>query len=128
MTASTSSAIEDQEGACAGPGDCEKAVAYGIAIEAVEEKNRSLRTHHSIGPCVFNELFLFTSPRRDEPAQRPSISLIRKGSSEKLATKVSTLLSALSRVRSSVSGLLFRLPLESRENSVESRGNKKQSA
>jgi len=63
---------------------CEKAVAYGIAIEAAEERNRSLRTHHSIGPCVFNELFFFTSPRRDEPAHRPSISLIRKGGSEKL--------------------------------------------
>ena len=64
---------------------CEKAVAYGIAIEAAEERNRSLRTHNSIGPCVFNELFFFTSPRRDEPAQRPTISLVRKGKPEKLA-------------------------------------------
>lgn len=63
---------------------CEKAVAYGIAIEGAEERNRSLRTHHSIGPCVFNELFFFTSPRRDEPAQRPVVSLLRKGKNEKL--------------------------------------------
>jgi molecular chaperone DnaK (HSP70) len=63
---------------------CEKAVAYGIAIEAAEEKNRSLRTHHSIGPCVFNQFFFFVSPRRDEPAQLPATSVVRKGKTEKL--------------------------------------------
>jgi prophage maintenance system killer protein len=70
---------------------CEKAVAYGVAVEAAEERNRSLKTHHSIGPCVFNELFLFTAPRRDEQAIRPTLSLVRSQGLEKM--EAGTLLS-----------------------------------
>lgn len=46
----------------------EKAVALGIAVEAAQDRAKTKRTHHAIGPCVFNELFFITAPRRrDEP-------------------------------------------------------------
>ena len=64
--------------------NCEKAVAYGIAIEAAEERNRSLRTHNSIGPCVFNELFLYSAPRRREAAIKPKITLVEGKSKKKM--------------------------------------------
>jgi molecular chaperone DnaK (HSP70)/fido (protein-threonine AMPylation protein) len=60
----------------------ERAVAYGIAVEAAEERNRSLRTHNAIGPCVFNELFLYSAPRRRETPVKPRITLI-EGESER---------------------------------------------
>ena len=51
----------------------ERAVAYGIAIEAAEDKKKALRTHNSVGPCVFSQLFLFAAPRRREPAIKPKV-------------------------------------------------------
>ncbi len=56
----------------------EKAVAYGIAIEAAEDRNKALRTHNAVGPCVFNELYLFSAPRRREKAIRPKIRFWEK--------------------------------------------------
>jgi cell filamentation protein, protein adenylyltransferase len=56
----------------------EKAVAYGLAFEAREQRKRSLRTHHSIGPCVFNRLFLYVAARRNEGFNKPYIKRIEK--------------------------------------------------
>jgi hypothetical protein len=53
--------------------DCEKAVAYGLAIEAREQRSRYLKAHNSIGPCVFGRLFLYVASRRDEVLQKPYI-------------------------------------------------------
>ena len=60
--------------------DCEKSVAYGLAVEAREQRNRALRTHHSIGPCIFNRLFLFVAPHRNDPPVKPYIKLKAGGS------------------------------------------------
>ena len=60
--------------------DCEKSVAYGLAVEAREQRKRALRTHHSIGPCIFNRLFLFVAPHRSEQPEKPYIKL-KTGSS-----------------------------------------------
>ncbi|HEX6803909.1 MAG TPA: Fic family protein [Terriglobales bacterium] len=68
--------------------NCERAVAYGIAIEAAEERNRSLRTHNSIGPCVFSELFLYSAPRRREPAIKPEVTLVEGKSEKKMSPGV----------------------------------------
>jgi molecular chaperone DnaK (HSP70)/fido (protein-threonine AMPylation protein) len=45
----------------------EKAVAYGLAIEAREQRKTFLRTHNSIGPCIFSPLFLHVSEQRNAP-------------------------------------------------------------
>jgi hypothetical protein len=51
----------------------EQAVALGIAVEAAQDRAKSKRTHHAIGPCVFNELYLVTAPRRREQPVLPKI-------------------------------------------------------
>jgi molecular chaperone DnaK (HSP70)/Fic family protein len=55
--------------------DSEKSVAYGLAVEAREQRKRALRTHHSIGPCIFNRLFLFVSTHRTEQPVKPYIKI-----------------------------------------------------
>lgn len=55
--------------------ECEKSVAYGLAVEAREQRRRALRTHDSIGPCIFNRLFLFVGQHRSERPERPYIKL-----------------------------------------------------
>lgn len=51
----------------------EKAVALGIAVEAAQDRAKTKRTHHAVGPCVFNELYFVTAPRRREPPILPRI-------------------------------------------------------
>jgi molecular chaperone DnaK (HSP70) len=51
----------------------EQAVALGIAVEAAQDRTKSQRTHHAIGPCVFSELYFVTAPRRREQAVLPKI-------------------------------------------------------
>lgn len=53
--------------------DSEKAVAFGLALEAREQRKRALRTHNSIGPCVFNSLYLYVAPHRSEQPEKPYI-------------------------------------------------------
>jgi fido (protein-threonine AMPylation protein) len=59
--------------------DFEKAVAYGLAIEAREQRRRALKTHNAIGPCVFGRLFFYTAQRRDEAVQKPYIKRLDDG-------------------------------------------------
>jgi molecular chaperone DnaK (HSP70) len=87
---------------------CDKAVAYGAAVEAAEERNRSLRTHHSIGPCVFNELFLFAAPRRDELPIRPKVTLI--SDHKKVSLEPGTLLTGPMQLRAFQSEYEIHLP------------------
>ena len=53
----------------------DKAVAYGLAIEAREQRNTSLRTHDSIGPCIFNPLYLYVANERTSALLAPTIRL-----------------------------------------------------
>ncbi len=53
----------------------EQAVALGIAVEAAQDRTKSKRTHHSIGPCAFSELYFVTAPRRHEQPVLPKVRL-----------------------------------------------------
>lgn len=62
-------------------GHFEKAVAFGLAVEAREQRNTALRTHDSIGPCIFNPLYLRVASDRSSGFIRPSVRLKGKPSS-----------------------------------------------
>ncbi len=51
----------------------DKAVAYGLAVEAREQRNTALRTHDSIGPCIFNPLYLYVANERTSPLLAPLV-------------------------------------------------------
>jgi molecular chaperone DnaK (HSP70)/fido (protein-threonine AMPylation protein) len=53
--------------------DFQKAVAFGLAIEAKEQRKRALRTNNSIGSCVFNPLYLYVAPSRRVPPEKPYV-------------------------------------------------------
>src|SRR5260370_8226671 len=57
----------------------EKAVAYGLAFEASEQRKRSLRTHHSNGPCVVKPPFPNIASRTTEACKKPYESRDNKG-------------------------------------------------
>lgn len=56
--------------------ESERAVAFGLALEAREQRKRALRTHNSIGPCVFSSLYLYVAPHRSEEPERPYIKRV----------------------------------------------------
>ena len=85
-----------------------QAVAYGIAIEAAEERNKALRTHDVIGSCVFNELYLFSAPRRREPAVQPKTQMWQKDNTSQL--EPGTLMSGPMRVDNFTLEYLVELP------------------
>jgi molecular chaperone DnaK (HSP70)/fido (protein-threonine AMPylation protein) len=94
--------------------NCDKAVAYGIAIEAAEERNRSLRTHDSIGPCIFNELHMFTARRRREDAVAPAVALIK--GDDKIEFTPGTLLPGILRIENYSAEYEVTLPYRPYEN------------
>jgi len=57
--------------------ESEKAVAFGLALEAKEQRYRAHRTHNSIGPCVFSSLYLYVAPHRSEEAEKPYIKRLQ---------------------------------------------------
>jgi hypothetical protein len=78
------------------PTDFKKAVAFGLALEAREQRRRALRTHNSLGPCVFNRMFLYTAHRRDGPFLMPQIKRVEGGTL--IPHKAGTLLSGPMRI------------------------------
>lgn len=57
----------------------DKAVAYGLAIEARERRKKALRTNNSIGPCVFSPLYLYVAQDRGSAAHRPYLKRLAGG-------------------------------------------------
>jgi fido (protein-threonine AMPylation protein) len=55
----------------------QKAVAYGLAVEAREQRNTSLRSHDSIGPCIFSPLYFLVASERSSNLTAPSIRLAK---------------------------------------------------
>ena len=53
--------------------DVHKAVAYGLAIEAKEQRKRALRTNNSVGPCVFSPLYLYVGSSRVAKPEKPYV-------------------------------------------------------
>lgn len=92
----------------------EKAVAYGLAFEAREQRKRSLRTHHSIGPCVFNRLFLYAARRRSEVFERPYISRVEK--TKQIHCEPGVLLDGPMRIGEFASEYTIKLPFLPKES------------
>jgi molecular chaperone DnaK (HSP70) len=59
-----------------------KAVAYGLAVEAKEQRNTSLRTHNSIGPCIFNPLYFYVANDRTTGFIAPQVKLKKAAASQ----------------------------------------------
>jgi fido (protein-threonine AMPylation protein) len=86
--------------------DFEKAVAYGLAVEGREQRKTALRTHNSIGPCVFNPLYLYVSSQRGEPWVGPEIKRLES----KETNPVGTLLPGPMQVGDFSAGFEVHLP------------------
>jgi len=88
--------------------DFQKAVAYGLAIEAKEQRKRALRTNDSIGPCVFSPLHLYVASSRGVPPEKPYVW--RLAGEKKQTQAPGALLTGPMRVGGFVSEYEIRLP------------------